>query len=168
MEQETNTATWIKALTLLFLAGLLSACYDLHNGSGSKSSNTTVGVINDGTGTDAGDHPAPAEGTDTAAADPYETWPDEPASADPQPVLIALSWQPTPGQIDGYLVHTGPSPELATSVISVTSATSVEFDAVTDLGLNPGDQSCFRIKAYNSEGQSGFSEAVCYTVQRMT
>jgi hypothetical protein len=79
-------------------------------------------------------------------------------------MVIALSWQANSGEIDGYMVHTGPTPELATNVITVTPDTAVEYDPVVDLGLNIGDQACFRIKAYNAEGQSDFSDAVCYIV----
>jgi hypothetical protein len=79
-------------------------------------------------------------------------------------VAIEVSWQANSGKIDGYMVHTGPTPELATNVITVTPDTTVEYDPVVDLGLNIGDQACFRIKAYNAEGQSDFSDAVCYIV----
>lgn len=168
MDQKKLPLIWTKTLTVLFLASLLTACFDWNDGSGVSSTNSTVGVIGTETGADGGDLSPPADGTDTAAADPLDTAPDESASADTDPILIALSWQPTPGRIDGYIVHTGPSPETATAVITVTSDTSVEYDASIDLGLATGEQSCFRIKAYNSEGQSGYSEAVCYTVQRIS
>ena len=164
MDQKKLPLIWTKTLTVLFLAGLLTACFDWHDNNGASSS-TATGVDQAETGADSGGPGLPADGTDNAAADPLDTAPDESASADTDPILIALSWQPTPGRIDGYIVHTGPSPETATAVITVTSDTSVEYDASIDLGLTTGEQSCFRIKAYNSEGQSGYSEAVCYTVQ---
>lgn len=47
--------------------------------------------------------------------------------------------------------------------MSITLETTVHFDPTMDLGLAVGEVSCFRIKAYNAEGASDFSDAVCLT-----
>lgn len=59
------------------------------------------------------------------------------------------------------MIFHGPTPESATALLSITLETT--DDPQTDLGLNLGDASCFRIKAYNAEGSSDFSDAVCFT-----
>jgi hypothetical protein len=167
MEWKRNTLNRLGSLALICLLSMLTACYDMNRNSSSLSSNTLTGVDDIINNPDGGSSQLPPEETDNASTDPSDPAgpaPDDSASAEPEPVVIALSWQATSGQIDGYIVHTGPSAETATSVITVTPDTTVEYNAATDLGLDVGDQSCFRIKAYNSEGQSGFSDAVCYTV----
>ena len=159
MEPKRKTSNLPSILALVCVTTLLSACYDMHRNSSGASSGNLVGVD------DSANRPPEDTGnTTTDPTDPVDPTPGDTADADPEPVVIALSWQPTPGDIVGYIVHTGPSPETATSVITVTPNTTVQYDAVADLGLDSGEQSCFRIKAYNSDGQSGFSEAVCYTV----
>jgi hypothetical protein len=167
MEWKRNTSNRLGSLALICLLSMLTACYDMNRNSSSLSSNTLTGVDGVVNNPDSGNSQLPPEETDNAAPDPSnpaDPAPDDTASAEPEPVVIALRWQATSGQIDGYIVHTGPSPETATTVLTVTPDTTVEYDATTDLGLDVGDQSCFRIKAYNVEGQSGFSDAVCYTV----
>jgi hypothetical protein len=161
MESKRNKPNLTGTVALACLLILLSACYDKQdNGSAATSSGNLTGIdqIANNSG---GNSQVPPANTDDSTTDPA---PDDTASTDPEPTVIALSWQPTPGEIDGYIVHTGPTPETATAVITVTPTTIVEYDAATDLGLDTGDQSCFRIKAYNADGQSGFSDAVCYTV----
>ena len=146
----------LRILIIVFLGTLLSACFDWHNdSSASTGTDTLTGVDTSNNGTEL-----PAENPE----DQYTAPAEDTASAEPDPVIIALSWQPIQGNIDGYIVHTGPTPETASAVITVTPNPSVEYDTMSDLGLKPGDQSCFRIKAYNIEGESGFSDAVCYLV----
>lgn len=77
--------------------------------------------------------------------------------------LLALAWYPSE-EVDGYIVHAGPTPTTATVKVSVVPTASVELDAQTDLGLNPGDNVCFRIRAFNASGVSAFSGAVCAVI----
>jgi hypothetical protein len=161
MESKRNTPNLPGTIALACLLLLLSACYDRQdNGSAGTNSGNLTGV-DDIAGNSGGNTQVPPADTDGNATDPE---PDDTASADPDPVVIALSWQPNPGAIDGYIVHTGPTPETATSVITITPASTISYGAFTDLGLGAGDQACFRIKAYNSYGQSDFSDAVCYII----
>jgi hypothetical protein len=90
--------------------------------------------------------------------------PSDDSPSDSASVALALSWQPNPGPVDGYIVHEGPTAETATTVVSVTHATTVKFDAYHHLGLKPGDTTCFRIKAYNEFGESDFSDAACFII----
>jgi len=85
-------------------------------------------------------------------------------------LLLRLSWDPSSGVVDGYLVYTGSAPDtvstqiadivLANNTINPTSP-EISFDGLQDLKLSVGDNACFRLKAYNEVGASGFSEAVC-------
>ena len=87
---------------------------------------------------------------------------------------IHVAWQPHPDPtVTGYVIYYGPSIPAATTVASdrpITSpgfdpqAPSVTYDPVTNLGLRPGDTVCFRLKAYNSDGESDFSQGTCTTV----
>lgn len=169
MERKNSISTPLGILVLFSLVNLLTACNDWHRDSHRNTDGYTSVAVGNVAGLPADTAQNPAEDTDTPAmgspSSTDEDAPDDTANAEePAPMLIALRWQPTPGDIDGYIVHTGPSPETATAVITVTPDTLVEYDATTDLGLRTGDQSCFRIKAYNADGESGFSDAVCYTV----
>lgn len=90
----------------------------------------------------------------------------------PQGVFFA--WQPHPDpSVTGYMVYYGPSIDTATTVASNQpvdgpgfdpQAPSVTYDPAADLGLHAGDTVCFRLKAYNSDGESGFSPGTCTTV----
>ena len=75
--------------------------------------------------------------------------------------LLALAWYSNPGDILGYIVYYGSTPESATTIASETSTTSVKYYVNTDLGLNPGDSVCFRLKAFNLAGLSAYSGAAC-------
>lgn len=75
--------------------------------------------------------------------------------------MLALAWYSNPGDILGYIVYYGSSPEAATVIASETSGTSVVYSTKLDLGLDPGDSVCFRLKAFNFAGLSDFSGAAC-------
>ncbi len=77
--------------------------------------------------------------------------------------LLALAWLPS-DEVDGYIVHAGPTATTATAKVTVVTSPSVELDTQIDLGLSPGDNVCFRIKAFNTSGTSPFSGAVCTTI----
>ena len=78
--------------------------------------------------------------------------------------MLALAWYSNPGNILGYIVYYGTSPASATNIASETSGTSVKYYTQLDLGLDPGDSVCFRLKAFNLAGLSGFSGAACMTI----
>lgn len=98
---------------------------------------------------------------------PIDTGSEPPDSADSEvapPIVLALNWLPSAGEIDGYLVHSGPTPETADVLLMETPSTSLVVDATRDLGLKPGDTTCFRIKAFNAYGASDFSGAACFVI----
>jgi len=84
--------------------------------------------------------------------------------------LVTLKWSPSPGHINGYLVFYGPSANLASAQISDISinspgfnpqAPSIQYDSWFDLNALPGDNICFRVRAYGAAGLSAWSSAVC-------
>ncbi len=91
-------------------------------------------------------------------------------SVEPGDVTLHLAWNPHHEQtVTGYLVYYGPALNATTMVASDLSVNSgfnmqnpsVEYKAWADLRLRAGDDICFRIKAYNSDGESGLSSGVC-------
>ena len=86
--------------------------------------------------------------------------PESPSTPQTQ---LHLSWLPHPDETTtGYLVHYGPTLDTTTVVISdlpVNSSNfdpqnpSVEYSAWDDLRLRTGDNACFRLKAYNPDGE---------------
>jgi len=83
---------------------------------------------------------------------------------------ITLKWSPSSGHVNGYLVYYGPTASQASAQISDLSvsspgfnpqAPSVKFDTWRDLNAQPGDNICFRIRAYGATGLSAWSSAVC-------
>jgi hypothetical protein len=104
---------------------------------------------------------------DTAERLPDDTAERLPDAADIEttdPIVVALNWMPSPGEIDGYIIHSGPTPETADVILMQTPSTSIVIDVAADLGLAPGDTACFRIKAYNAFGVSDFSGAACFAI----
>lgn len=83
------------------------------------------------------------------------------SNSSPDDNLLALAWLPSDGDLLGYIVYYGPSPVSATMIASETSSASVKFYRQADLGLDPGDSVCFRLKAVNLAGLSDFSGAAC-------
>jgi hypothetical protein len=86
---------------------------------------------------------------------------------------VELTWKANPTPVNGYRVYYGVSPnsiviELADFSTNDPSfpagAPKAEFDPYDDLGLNPGDQACFRLRAYDSTGVSGYTQGVCVKV----
>lgn len=87
--------------------------------------------------------------------------------------LVTLQWNPNPQNITGYIVDFGPTANEVTQLASVMYNNSgdynpqspfVQLDVVNDLGLEPGENVCFTIKAFNAGGVSAPSEAICSTV----
>ena len=74
-----------------------------------------------------------------------------------QNTKLILSWEPNPDDISGYIVSFSPTAETATTNLSFLPlsgdiinplAPSAEYDMRYDLGLSPGDNVCFRLRAY--------------------
>ncbi len=91
-------------------------------------------------------------------------------SVEPGDVTLHVAWNPHPDQtVTGYLVYYGPALDATTMVVSDLSVNSgfnmqnpsVEYKAWMDFRLRAGDDICFRIKAYNSDVESGLSAGVC-------
>ena len=89
----------------------------------------------------------------------------------PPATLLTLNWSPDlTGSTLGYIVYYGATAETANLEISnipVNSAgfdpqaPSQQYDPYGELGLLPGDNVCFRLKAYNASGLSQWSAPVC-------
>jgi hypothetical protein len=89
-------------------------------------------------------------------------------------MTVTVSWNPNPGSegVTGYKVFHGSSAAASNEVSDVSvstsgfdpSAPSRDFDAWNDLGLYKGNQTCFRVKAYNGAGISDYSQGVCTTL----
>jgi hypothetical protein len=88
---------------------------------------------------------------------------------------ITLMWDPNPESdgVIGYYVYSGDSEAAATQLISDLSSANPDFDAsspqvqysaLLDLGLESGERSCFRVKAYNNYGVSEYSQVACTEV----
>ncbi|BAU48115.1 hypothetical protein SVA_1553 [Sulfurifustis variabilis] len=97
-----------------------------------------------------------------------------PAPGSATDVVLQLTWQPNSDPVAGYRVYFGTTPEGATAQLSDlavanralnSQAPSVSYNAGNDLGLDPGSQACFRLRAYNSEGvMSDWSQPACATI----
>jgi hypothetical protein len=95
---------------------------------------------------------------------------DDQAEAPAASAMLTLSWSPNTDGVLGYKVYYGSTGSSAvTEVTDITvysggfdpSAPSVQYDAREDLGLSPGDDVCFRLRAYNNEGMSELSAPIC-------
>ena len=83
---------------------------------------------------------------------------------------LTLSWQPNADNVQGYVVYYGPTSgavNTEASTIPITApgvdplAPSVQFNSWSDLGLLPGNNVCFAVRAYNADGLSNSSTPVC-------
>ncbi|MBL1276871.1 MAG: cadherin-like domain-containing protein, partial [Ectothiorhodospiraceae bacterium] len=85
---------------------------------------------------------------------------------------LTYEWSPNLAgdSVIGYRIYTGSTIGTANTEISNTlvssngftaSAPSISYDAWNDLALKKGDTVCFRVKAYNEAGLSGFSTGIC-------
>ena len=82
---------------------------------------------------------------------------------------LYLGWNQNPdASVIGYRVFFGrtldPMGMIMVRDIVDPLTTSATFLSYTDLQLVDGDQACFRIKAYNTDGESPFSDGVCATL----
>lgn len=150
----------LRTLVLISAVVLLAAC---QSGAGTSSQANTGAVANAAAAGNTGVTEASAGTTSSRVGNTGVTLGQ--TSGPTGGIMLLLSWQPNPDPVGGYIVYNGPTPATTASVVSVTSDTAAQFDAVADLGLNPGDTTCFRLRAYNADGQSGYSDAVCINVQ---
>lgn len=89
-------------------------------------------------------------------------------------VVLQLSWESNPDPVAGYRVYFGTTAGGATTHLSDltiasralnSQAPSVTYNAGRDLGLDPGSQACFRLRAFNSEGVlSDWSHSACISL----
>ena len=87
---------------------------------------------------------------------------------------VTLTWRANSEPVVGYRVYFGTSSASSTLIELAQFRTSdssfpadsprAEFRSYEDLGLSPGDQACFRLRAYDKSGVSGFGEAVCVKI----
>jgi hypothetical protein len=87
--------------------------------------------------------------------------------------LLTLTWQPNPESVDGYIVYFGPSEDAVTAETTDIKAfagsfdpqnPSIQYDSWYDLGLQLGDNVCFKLRAYNADGFSDWSLPACTIV----
>ena len=86
---------------------------------------------------------------------------------------LTLTWEPNAGELEGYIVYFGPSASAVTEETSDIKAFAgsfdpeaplVRYDSWFDLGLEPGDQACFKLRAYNADGISDSSAPACSVI----
>jgi hypothetical protein len=70
-----------------------------------------------------------------------------------------LAWDQSPGEIDGYMIHCWSISDGLEHAVDAGFANEYPMD---DLPLSKGQVNCFSITAYNSHGESGFSNPVCW------
>lgn len=157
----------IAITSILSLAGILTGCVSVDQASSDQDSGVGV-VLGPSSSEDSNDT------NDTASDDvTVQGVSNEPSTTPPVTVdntSLTLTWQPNSTTLDGYLVYYGASSNTATKLISDIKAYSGSFDFSApalqyaswyDLGLQPGETVCFKIRAYNADGLSDWSEAVC-------
>ncbi len=98
----------------------------------------------------------------------------------PEPVdnvILTLTWKPNPGTVDGYIVYFGPSANAVNHETTDIKAFAgsfdpasplIQYDSWFDLALKPGDQACFKLRAYNADGISDWSSPVCSIIPQST
>lgn len=75
---------------------------------------------------------------------------------------LHLSWLPNPTNTKGYRVYRGRSIAGSTTLVSqVAHPLATVIYTLGDLAIAWGDPICFRLKAYNDDGSSDFSDGVC-------
>ncbi|GAB2560545.1 fibronectin type III domain-containing protein [Spirosoma areae] len=112
-----------------------------------------------------------AEGTETApysniaCATTQQSSPSAPARLSVQavsPSQINLQWADVSGNETGFQVERASSPTASFTKIADLPANSTTY---SDLSLSAGTQYCYRVRAINGAGASGYSSVECATTQ---
>jgi hypothetical protein len=74
---------------------------------------------------------------------------------------LTLSWDASAGEVLGYYVYYGSTASTVGTFASKVQSEMATYLSATDLNLKTGDPVCFRVKAYNTSGESAFSAASC-------
>ena len=83
---------------------------------------------------------------------------------------ISLSWNANQDSVLGYVVYHGETADTAFQTYVTVNSDSYGFDPekprvvldpVSELGYQPGDSICFRVRAFSSKGLSGWPTPVC-------
>jgi hypothetical protein len=117
--------------------------------------------------------PPPKQPPVTTPPPGKEPNPDGPGPSPLPTKSVTLTWRANADPVKGYRVYFGLSPK--TTLVQLAdfrtsnsnfpaSAPRAKFRAYEDLGLRAGEQACFRLRAYDTTGVSGFSRAVCVKV----
>jgi hypothetical protein len=152
-----------KLIFAIAICLMLSGC---GAGGGSEQQSPADFAPDEGTGSDQ--QPTPDPAPDDGAGDSGLC--EECAAS-----TITLMWDPSPEPegVIGYYVYSGESEAGSTQLITDLSIANPDFDAsspqvqysaLLDLGLESGERSCFRVKAYNNYGVSEYSQAACTDV----
>jgi hypothetical protein len=170
-------STTLRLIAIMSISFALTACVG-QNAATSKQ-NSGIGVVlgsanngnNDGT---INEEPVVQGVSSLPTTSNTNPEPVEPVAsddaADAGDTELTLTWQATSETLEGYLIYYGASPETVTQQISDIKAFSGSFDFAapslqyaswSDLGLQPGNTVCFKIRAYNADGMSDWSQAVC-------
>jgi hypothetical protein len=70
-----------------------------------------------------------------------------------------LTWEPSPGEVDGYNVYCWTISNDKAQVVNAGPVTQYSLD---DLPLTEGRLNCFSVTAYNSHGESSLSNSACW------
>jgi len=91
----------------------------------------------------------------------------------PTNASITVSWNPNADAVDGYILYFGENAATVNTEATVVTNSdagfnpavpSIRYDTWYDLGLAPGDGICFKVRAYNANGVSNLTSAVCGTI----
>lgn len=83
------------------------------------------------------------------------------------PSRVSLSWDSNTEIVDGYMIFIGTSEDtqqmtkLQNIEPQVGDRQEVTYNSLSDVGASKGQPLCFRLKAYQGDLISDFSEAAC-------
>ena len=82
--------------------------------------------------------------------------------------VLFLAWNTHPDPtVIGFRVYRGTTPATTTVFVLETPETSVQWSA-RELELHGGDDICFKLTAYNADGESDKTPGVCATLPGAT
>lgn len=83
----------------------------------------------------------------------------------PTTTTMEVSWSDLSSNEDGFNVERATSTNGVYLTVATTTANTVSF---SDSGLSPGQQYCYRVRAYNTGGYSAYSNSDCETTSSTT